>query len=185
VSPALGNDPLGDCNPDGLPRILMFNRPVEFIQQPKRLIQFFQYHRVLREVWMDGRTLPENPDPPRWYGYSVGRWEGNTLIVDSNGFDDRQWVDNLGYPYSDVMRLEERYRRTDHDHIEMVVTVNDPRYYAKPWVSQTKTWQLIEDPSEYAAPGWNALYEELCAPIDEVDQFNRRIRNPAGGVTQP
>src|SRR5438874_10722472 len=55
VPPALGNDPLGDCNPDGLPRILMFNRPVEFILQPKRLIQFFQYHRVLREVWMAGR----------------------------------------------------------------------------------------------------------------------------------
>ena len=69
VPPALGNDPLGDCNPDGLARILMFNRPVEFIMQPKRLIQFFQYHRVFREVWMDGRKLPENPDTLRWYGY--------------------------------------------------------------------------------------------------------------------
>ena len=58
----------------------------------------------------------------------MGRWEGDTLIVDSNGFDERQWIDNLGYPYSDVLRMQERYRRTDHDHIEMVVTVNDPKY---------------------------------------------------------
>ena len=184
VPPALGNDPLGDCNPDGLPRILMFNRPVEFIQQPKRLIQFFQYHRVLREVWMDGRKLPENPDTPRWYGYSVGHWEGDTLVIDSYGLDDRQWLDNLGYPYSDQMRLQERYRRTDHDHIEMVVTVTDPKYYAKPWVSQTKTWQLLKNPSEYSSPEWEGLIEELCAPIDEVDQFNKRIRNPAGGVIE-
>jgi hypothetical protein len=66
----------------------------------------------------------------------------------------------------------------------MVVTVNDLKSYAKPWVSQTKTWQLLKDPGEYSAPGWNGLVEELCAPIDEVDQFNRRIRNPAGGVTE-
>jgi len=185
VPPAVGNDPLGQCNPDGLARILMFNRPVEFIQLPNRLIQFFQYHRVLREVWMDGRTLPETPDVPRWYGYSVGRWEGDTLVVDSTGFDDRQWIDNLGYPYSDEMRLQERYRRTDHDHIEMVVIVNDPKYYAKPWVSQTKTWQLLKTPGEYSAPGWNGLVEELCVPMDEVEQFNRRIRNPAAGITEP
>ena len=104
--------------------------------------------------------------------------------MDSYGFDNRQWLDNLGYPYSDQMRLQERYQRTDHDHIEMIVTVTDPKYYAKPWVSQMKTWQLLKDPSEYSAPDWGGLIEELCAPIDEVDQFNKRIRNPAGGVTE-
>jgi hypothetical protein len=160
----------------------MFNRPAEFIQLPNRLIQFFQYHRVLREIWMDGRKLLDEPDVPRWYGYSVGRWEGDTLVVESNGFDDRQWIDNLGYPYSDQMRLEERYRRVDHDHIEMVVTVYDPKYYVKPWVSQKKTWQLLKNPSEYSPPGWNGLIEELCAPADEVFEFNKRIRDPAGGV---
>ena len=184
VPPALGNDPLGDCNPDGLARILLFNRPVEFIQQPNRLIQFFQYHRVLREIWMDGRKLPEQPDIARWYGYSVGHWEGDTLVVDSTGFDDRQWLDNLGYPYSDQMRLQERYRRTDHDTIEMRITVTDPKIYVKPWTSQTKHWKLLKNPSEYSAPEWNGLIEELCAPVDEVDQFNRRIRNPAGGVIE-
>ena len=183
VPPALGNDPLGDCNPDGLARILMFNRPAEFVQQPNRLIQLFQYHGARREIWMDGRKLPENPDMARWYGYSVGRWEGDTLVVDTNGLDDRQWLDNLGYPYSDQARLTERYRRADHDHIEMVVTLTDPKYYAKPWVGQKKSWQLLKTPKEYSPqPGWNGLMEELCAPVDEVFEFNKRIRNKAGGV---
>ena len=185
VPPALGNDPLGDCNPDGLPRMLMFNRPVEFIQLPNRLIQLFQYHGARREIWIDGRKLPDHPDLPRWYGYSAGHWEGDTLIVDTVGLDEREWLDNLGYPYSDQARLQERYRRTDHDHIEMVVTLTDPKYYAKPWVSQTKSWQLLTNPADYSAqPGWNGLMEELCAPIDEVFEFNKRIRNRAGGVNE-
>jgi len=183
VPPAQGNDPLGDCNPDGLPRMLMFNRPVEFIQLPNRLIQLFQYHGARREIWIDGRKLPEHPDLPRWYGYSAGHWEGDTLVVDTVGLDEREWLDNLGYPYSDQARLQERYRRTDHDHIEMVVTLTDPKYYAKPWESQTKSWQLLTKPEEYSAqPGWTGLMEELCAPMDEVFEFNKRIRNPAGGI---
>ncbi len=182
VPPATGNDPLGDCNPDGLTRILMFNRPVEFIQLPNRLIQLFQYHGARREVWMDGRKLPENPDMARWYGYSVGHWDGDTLVVDSNGFDDRQWLDNLGYPYSDQMRLQERYRRIDHDTIEMQLIVTDPKIYAKPWKSQMKQWKW-KNPSEYSPqPEWNGLMEELCAPVDEVFEFNKRIRNKAGGI---
>ena len=183
VPPAQGNDPLGDCNPDGLPRNLMFNRPVEFIQQPNRLIQLFQYHGARREVWIDGRKLPENPDLPRWYGYSIGHWEGNTLVVETNGLEPRQWLDNLGNPYSDQARLTERYTRVDHDHIEMTVTLTDPKFYAKPFVSQKKTWQLLTNPEQYSAqPGWNSLMEELCAPIDEVFEFNKRIRNKAGGL---
>ena len=183
VPPAQGNDPLGDCNPDGLLRSLLFNRPVEFLQVPNRLFQLFQYHGHRREVWMDGRKLPENPDMTRWYGYSVGRWEGNTLVVETNGLDDREWVDNLGYPYSDQARVTERYTRTDHDHIEMVVTLTDSKYYAKPWMSQKKTWVLMKNPEQYSTqPGWTSLMEELCTPMDEVFEFNKRIRNPAGGI---
>ena len=183
VPPAQGNDPLGDCNPDGLTRNLMFNRPVEFIQMPNRLMQLFQYHGARREIWLDGRKLPDNPDLPRWYGYSVGRWEGNTLVVETNGLEPRQWLDNLGNPYSDQARLTERYTRVDHDHIEMVVTLTDPKYYAKPFVSQKKTWEILTNPEQYSVqPGWNSLMEELCVPMDEVFEFNKRIRNKAGGV---
>ena len=183
VPPAQGNDPLGDCNPDGLARNLMFNRPVDFIQLPNRLIQLFQYHGGRREIWLDGRKLPDNPDLPRWYGYSVGHWEGNTLVVETNGLEPREWLDNLGNPYSDEARMTERYTRVDHDHIEMVVTLTDPKFYSKPFGSQKKSWELLTKPEQYSVqPGWNSLMEELCVPMDEVFEFNRRIRNKAGGV---
>jgi hypothetical protein len=182
VPPAQGNDPLGDCNPDGLFRSLMFNRPVEFIHQPNRLIQLFQYHGHRREIWLDGRQLPANPDMTRWYGYSAGRWEGNTLVVDTIGLDDRQWLDNLGYPYSDEARFTERYTRVDHDHIEMTVTLVDPKYYSKPWAAQKKSWELLPPERYSPQPGWTSMMEELCVPMDEVLEFNRRIRNPAGGI---
>ena len=79
------------------------------------------------------------------------------------------------------MKLEERYRRIDHDTIEMTVIVDDPKIYTKPWVSEKKTWSLLS-PEEYSVDGWNALAEEICAPVDEVDNFDRSVRDPAGGV---
>jgi hypothetical protein len=182
VPPAKGNDIVGECNPQGIPRLLFFPRPVEFIQLPNRLIQFFEWHRVLREIWTDGRQVPTDPDTLRWYGYSVGKWEGNDFVVDSFGFDARTWLDQYGYPHSDQMKLQERYRRIDHDTMEMTVTVVDPKMYTKPWVSEKKTWSLLSKPEEYSLDGWNALPEEVCAPIDEVDNFDRRVRDPAGGV---
>jgi hypothetical protein len=112
----------------------------------------------------------------------VGKWEGNDFVVDSFGFDARTWLDQYGYPHSDQVKLQERYRRVDHDTIELTVTVVDPKMYTKPWVSEKKTWSLLSKPEEYSLDGWNALPEEICAPIDEVDNFDRRVRDPAGGV---
>ena len=178
VPPATGNDIVGDCNPQGLPRILFFPRPFEFIQTNGRLLQFFQWHRVLREIWADGRELPKDPKDldylPRWYGYSAGKWEGDTFVVNSFDFDERTWLDQYGYPHSNAMRLQERYRRVDHDTLELKITVDDPKTYTKPWVSETKMFKL--------EPKYELL-EEICAPVDEVDEFNKRVRNPAGGVT--
>lgn len=182
VPPAIGNDIVGECNPQGVPRLLFFPRPIEFIQLPNRLIQVFQWHRALREIWTDGRKVPTDPDTLRWYGYSAGKWEGDEFVADSFGFDDRTWLDQYGYPHSDQMKLQERYRRVDHDTIEMTIIVDDPKIYTKPWVSEKKTWSLLSSPEEYSLDGWNALPEEICAPIDEVDNFDRRVRDPAGGV---
>ena len=181
VPPAKGNDIVGECNPQGIPRLLFFPRPVEFIQLPNRLIQVFQWHRAFREIWSDGRKVPADPDTVRWYGYSAGKWEGDEFVVNSFGFDDRTWLDQYGYPHSDQMKLEERYHRIDHDTVEMTIIVDDPKIYTKPWVSEKKTWSLLS-PEEYSVDGWNALAEEICAPIDEVDNFDRRVRDPAGGV---
>ena len=178
VPPALGNDPTGECNPSGVPRLLFFPRPIEFVQTPDKVIQFFQWTRTWREVWTDGRELPKEPPLLTWYGYSVGKWEGDTFVVDSTGFDDRSWVDHFGYPHSDQMDLQERYRRVDHDHIELTMTLTDPETYTKPWESQKKVFTLQPRGSKAVTnEGWFGLFEEICAPLDEVDQFNARIRN--------
>ena len=178
--PALGNDSYGTCNPMGMPRAVLYPDPVEFLVLPDRILQHFQWGYGLRTIWMDGRKLPspDDIDLPRWWGYAVGRWEGNTLVVDSTGYDERTWVDHFGYPHSDQMVLQERYTRINFDTIELKMTMTDPKYYAKPWASETKRMHLL--PKTFIqSSGWSGLLEDLCAPANEFE-FNRLIRDPAG-----
>jgi hypothetical protein len=171
IAPALGNDPVGTCDPLGLPRILFYRTPMEFIQIPGRVFQFFERTRVWREIWTDGRQLPKDAEPA-YMGHSVGRWEGDTLIVDSIGFDARTWLDHFGNPHSDQMRLEERWRRVNNNTLEVTVKLDDPKVYTKPWVSEKRRFTLQRQ----------AEFEEsFCIPSEELE-FNRRIRNPAAGL---
>jgi hypothetical protein len=172
VEPAFGNDPIMMCNPKGLLRQFMYTSPAEFIHTAKgdRIVMIFQSQGTGRSIWMDGRALPVNPEP-RWNGYSIGRWEGDTLVIDSVGFDDRAWLDQYGNGYSTGMRLEERWRRTGRDTLEAVYRVDDPATYTRPWVSTTKVWKRQAQ----------ELREEFCAPMDEL-QFNELVRDPAAGV---
>jgi len=182
VPPSVGNDSVGECNPQGMPRILLFPRPFEIVQMPDRMLQIFQWHGALRQIWADGRTIPADfaPSFQRWYGFSAARWEGNTFVVESAGFDDRAWVDHFGYPKSERMRLEERYTRTGPDTIEVVMTITDPEIYTRPWVSEKKTLTRVPR-QEATTDGFYGLAEELCVPLDELE-FNRRVRDAAGGV---
>ena len=179
IAPALGNDPMGNCDPLGIPRLLLLeNNPgdFEFVQIPGRVLQLFDRHHVHRVIPMDGRALPVPTDvDPRILGYSVGRWDGDTFVVEANGFDERTWLDHFGYPHSDVMKLEERYRRVDRDNMQLVITLTDPKFYTKPWVSETKNLRL--------SPLKEFVDELFCIPSQE-QEFNRRLRNPAGGLTQ-
>jgi hypothetical protein len=170
VPPAFGNDPIMECNPYGFPRILFYTDPVEFFNAPGRLVMFFQGQRVIREVWLDGRELPKDPDP-RWLGYSVGKWEGDTLVIDTIGFDDRAWLDQYGNVYSSEMRFQERWRRAERDALEVVYRLEDPKSYTRPWVSTMKT---------FTRQSGVELREEFCAPVEE-HSFNERVRDPAGG----
>ena len=90
---------------------------MEFVQTKDRLIEFFDYFYTYRTIWLDGRPLPTDPEPT-WYGYSVGHWDGNTLVVEVTGFNDESWLDTDGHPHSDQMRIEERFQRVDHDTIQ-------------------------------------------------------------------
>ena len=182
VPPALGNDPQATCNPDGIPRLLLMTpAPYEILVTPERVFQFFEWTWAHREVWTDGRTLPAKLDyVPRWFGYSAGKWEGDTFVVESIGFDDRSWVDSFGYPHSEQMRLIERYKLLDHDTLELQLTIIDPAIYTKPWVTTKVNKRVPKD--KLAAGGWSGIVEDICAPLDEVDTFNRLIRDPAAGL---
>jgi hypothetical protein len=171
IPPALGNDPAGRCDPLGLVRSIFAFRPVEFVVLPNRVVQFFEWNHVWRTIWTDGRQLPADPDL-NWYGYSVGHWEGDTLVVDTIGLDDRTWLDQYGDPFTSDIKVQERWRRAN-DTIELNMTITDPATYSKPWVSDKIVWRR--------APK-QELREEVCAPIDE-QFFNENLRNPAGGKT--
>jgi hypothetical protein len=177
VHPALGNDPLGDTNPPGLVRALVYDRPIEFIQLPDRVIQLFEWTHFWRIIWTDGRKLPPLDEAePLWYGTSVGRWDGDTFVVETVGLDDRSWLDQLGRPHSDEMRVTERWHRLDRDNLELVFTLDDPKTYTKPWVSDRKILHLQAKPSPYSE-----LREVIFAPADE-ERFNNEVRDPAAGV---
>jgi hypothetical protein len=176
VPGAKSNDPsMGTCDPVGIPRQLFLEVSIynmEFVPAKDRTIQFFEWAHDYRNIWTDGRALPKDPDP-RWQGYSTGKWEGDTFAVTSVGFDDRTWLDHFGNPISDALRLEERYRRVDPNNLEMVITVNDPKIYTKPWVSDKKTLRLVPK---------GELSEIYCVPSEE-QAFNKGIRDPAAGKT--
>jgi len=165
----LGNDPMMGCDPIGYPRIAFYNAyPMEFVPTKDRLIEFFDFFYTYRTIYLDGRKLPDDPEPT-WYGYSVGHWEGNTLIVDTIGFNDQSWLDNDGHPHSDQMRLQERFQRVDHDTIESTMTLTDPKAYTMPWVSDKKTWKLTPK---------QTMREDVCAPSDE-ETYRKDMREPA------
>jgi hypothetical protein len=129
------NDPMLQCEPAGYPRIMLqiFAPLMRFIQTSNEVVEFFEWGHTYRDIWTDGRKPIDSPEPT-FYGYSVGRWDGDTFVVDSNGFTDRTWTDPLGSPHSDQMTLHEEFHRLDHDHLTLVITLTDPKTYTKPWV---------------------------------------------------
>src|SRR5688572_8377409 len=134
------NDPLSTLgDPSGFPRNLLFElRQVQFLTTPHSVVALHMWEKRWRMIWTDGRQLPADPDP-RWYAYSIGRWEDdNTFVVNSNGTDERTWLDNAGNPHSDQLRVEERWRRVSKNKLEVSVTIDDPKAYTRPWVALDK-----------------------------------------------
>ena len=134
------NDPLSTLgDPSGFPRNLLFElRQVQFLHTPYSVVALHMWEKRWRVIWTDGRQLPADPDP-RWYAYSIGRWEDDfTLVVNSNGTDERTWLDNAGNPHSDQLRVEERWHRVSKNRLELTVTLDDPKTYTRPWVALDK-----------------------------------------------
>jgi hypothetical protein len=133
------DDPYGYCLPLGVPRINT-RSPFKILQTPK-LTAFLHETFVgmtFRQVFMDGRRLPKPGEAePTWLGYSVGRWEGDTLVVESTGFRDRGWLSaREAYPHSDALHVTERFTRTEFGHMDLTFTIDDPKAYVKPWTNK-------------------------------------------------
>jgi hypothetical protein len=136
------------CAPVGMPRIMLFPRAFEIIQLPKRVLMLFEWDHMVRQILTDGQKSPEDPDPI-WLGYSTGRWDGDTLVVDTVGLTKETWLDSVGHPHSDALHVVERIRRPSANTLEIDFAFDDPGAYAKPWrgkmaYTRMPGWQLIE-----------------------------------------
>jgi hypothetical protein len=165
-----------NCDPFGWPRLYTYNYGFEFVMLPDRVLQFFEQSHTWRTIWTDGRKLPAEPPEPHWLGWNVGHWEGDTFVVESNGFDERSWLNATqpdgGWPHSDEMKVVERWRRINYGTLESQVTVIDPKTYTQPWVTPAAQTKLV--------PG-TELGQDFCAPSDYAT-FNNQVFLPTAGA---
>ncbi len=124
--------PLTRCLPAGVPFVNALPAPYKLIQTPGVIAMLYEQDTSFRQIFIDGRKPPNDPQPS-WLGYSVGKWDGDSLVVDTAGFNDRSWLDAFGHPHSESMRVTERFHRRDFGHMEVQITVDDSTMYTKPF----------------------------------------------------
>lgn len=134
--------PPAACLPAGIPAGI-FIYPFKMIQAPREIVILTEIGDPARQIHTDGRSLPKDPQPS-WMGYSVGNWKGDTLVIDTIGISEASWVDFFGHPRSDSMRIRETYHRRDFGHMDLEVTLDDPKYYTRPFTVKTEL-NLIPD----------------------------------------
>jgi hypothetical protein len=124
-------NPQLNCLPDGVPHGDLLPEPFKILHSPGVLVMLYEVETTFRQIFLDGRKLPVDPSPA-WQGYSVGRWDGDTLVVDTVGITDRSWLDARGTPHSEELRVEERFRRRDYGHLDLTITLTDPKTFTTP-----------------------------------------------------
>lgn len=184
VPPVQTNDPMPGCDPQGFPRVALHNFRTSWIMQnPSNVVILYEFNKKWRVIWTDGRELPKNAEDPswsympdlaesRWWGYSVGKWiDDYTFEAESNGFNDKTWLDNAGRPHSTALHVIERYHRVDAKHLEMTITIDDPKYYTKPWVALDRLSLRLQSPSF-------DFFEQECSP-SQTKEYNEFYGEPA------
>ncbi|SRR5579883_286005 len=127
------DNPDAHCLPIGLMQLHTHPEPRKIIQTPSVVVMLYEANGGLRQIFTDGRRLPGSDAEPWWYGYSAGHWEGDTLVVETNGFRDDVWLDVEGSPLTHAARMVERFRRPNLGNMEVEITVDDPQAYTRPW----------------------------------------------------
>ena len=175
------NDPFITCDPLGFPRDLIAHAVTMrggtlFGSAPNRILIAYEQQRVWREIWMDGRELPKKVDAigtpeSRYYGYSVGHWDGDyTFVIDTTGVDERPWLDEAGHPRSSAAHIQERYTRVDQYNLQLTVTVDDPKFYTKPWVFIRADFYWMKD---------QEFQETFCIPSEGIE-YRDSLTQPSG-----
>jgi hypothetical protein len=131
------DNPDAHCLPIGLTQLHQHPQPRKIIQTPNLIVILYEAQGGVRQIFMDGRPLPKDPQP-WWYGYSIGHWDGDTLVVETTGFRDDVWLDVEGSPLTSTGKMTERFTRTDFGHMNIDVTIEDPKAYTKPWTVTIK-----------------------------------------------
>jgi hypothetical protein len=153
------DNPDAHCLPMGLMQLHLHPQPRKIIQTPGLIVMIYEGNQGLRQIFTDGRPLPPKGSQPWWYGYSVGKWDGDTLVVETTGFRDDGWLDVNGSPLTEEGKLIERYRRTSFGSLEIVVTVDDPKAYTKPFTVRVNQ-RLMPDTD---------LIEFICGENEKSD----------------
>lgn len=135
--------PLSHCQPAGVPMAETAPAPYKIVQTPGLIVMLYERDTNFRQIYTDGRKLPEDPSPA-WFGHSVARWDADTLVVDTAGFNDRGWLDARGHTHSDALRVTERFHRRDLGHMDVEVTLDDPKTYARPFTIRLNQLLLPE-----------------------------------------
>jgi hypothetical protein len=149
-------DPVARCIPPGVPRIMYLPFPWEIVHARDRVVMIFEV-QIVRQIFTDGRGHAKDVDPT-YMGDSVGKWEGDTLVIDTVGLNDKTWLDANGLPHSDALHVVERLRRIDHDTLKAEFTIDDPKAFTKPWTVE-KLFDL--------KPDWH-IKEYVCAEDNEI-----------------
>ena len=132
------------CLPHGIPdAMLTYTLPFKLVQNAGETIVLYEEFNHWRQIFTDGRPLPDDPNP-NWLGYSIGRWDGDTFVVSSAGFNDKSWLDAGGTPHSDALRTTERFRRVDFGHLQAEFTFDDPKVFTRPWSAAVR-FHLLPD----------------------------------------
>ena len=137
------DDPGSQCLPNSIAKMHSTPLMKKIIQTPGLLVILNERNATFRQIFLDGRPLPEDPNPS-WLGYSTGKWEGDALVVQSNGFRDNLWLDRDGSPMTSAAKITERFRRPSFGHWEIELTVDDPKAYTRPWTIKMNQNILVD-----------------------------------------
>jgi hypothetical protein len=158
------DNPDAHCLPMGLMQFHNHGMPRKMVQTPGLIVIIYEANYGLRQIFLDGRMPPGGDAQPWWYGYSVGKWEGDTLVVETTGFKGDEWLDIIGNPMTEAAKMTERFRRPNYGTLEIDVTIDDPKAYTKPWTVRVNQRLMLD----------GELIEFICLENQQFDDYLKK-----------